>query len=138
MLSLTYLSSTADTLSKEQVDDLARSSRAKNEERAITGMMLYSGDHFIQTLEGPNEAVDALFTLIDADPRHHDLFIVRREEIATRRFPALFMGYREISKDKAETIPGFTDYLRTGEIQGSIAQRHATLTCHSVFRERAA
>jgi Xaa-Pro aminopeptidase len=138
VLSLTYLSSTADTLSKEQVDALVRSARATNEERGITGMMLYSGDNVIQTLEGPNEAVDALFTLIDADPRHHDLFIVRREEIATRRFPALFMGYREISHDKAETIPGFTDYLRTGEIQGSTSQRHATLTSHRVFHEHAA
>jgi Xaa-Pro aminopeptidase len=138
VLSLTYFSSTADILSKEQRDALVRNSRADNEDRGVTGMMLYTGSNFIQTIEGPDEAVDALFTLIDADPRHHDVFIVRREEIVTRRFTAWFMGYREISKSKAETIPGFIEYLQTGEIQGSTAQRHATLTSQRVFNESAA
>ena len=138
MLSLTYLSSTVDALTKDQLDVLVRNARAKNEELGITGMMLYSGAHFLQTLEGPHESVDALFTLIDADPRHRDVFIVRREEIETRRFTAWFMGYREISEDEAATIPGFTDYLRTGEIEGSTSRHHATLTSHRVFHERTA
>ena len=138
MLSLTYISSTTANLTKEQLDALVRSARTKNEGLGITGMILNSGGHFIQTLEGPTESVDALFTLIDADPRHHHVFIVRREEIVTRRFTAWFMGYREISRATAETIPGFTDYLRTGEIAGLTSQRHATLTSHRVFHERVA
>lgn len=136
MLSLTYLSSTADILTTEQLDALVRSARAKNEERGITGMMLYSGRHFIQTIEGHRDSVDALFSLIDADPRHHGVFVLRREEIASRRFTAWFMGYREISKDEAESIPGFVNYLRTGEIEGPTSRRHATVTSHRVFHDR--
>lgn len=138
MLSLTYLSSTADTLTKEQLDALVRNARAKNEELGITGMMLHSDGTFIQTIERPRESVDALFALIDADRRHRDVFIVRREEIKARSFTAWFMGYREISHDEAESIPGFTDYLLTGEIDGVTSQRHATMTAHRVFRERVA
>lgn len=138
MLSLTYLSSTVDTFTKEQLEALVRSARAKNEGLGITGMMLYSGSTFLQTLEGPDEAVDALFTLIDADPRHRDVFILRREQIDTRRFTAWFMGCREISTDTAATIPGFTDYLRTGEVEGPASRRHATVTSHRVFHERVA
>lgn len=138
MLSLTYFSSTVHPLTKKQLDALVRRARARNEELGITGMVLYTGSHFLQTLEGPHESVDALFTLIDADPRHRDVFIVRREGIETRRFTAWFMGWREISEDKAATIPGFSDYLRTGEIEGSVSRHHATLTSHRVFHERVA
>lgn len=138
MLSLTYISSTTHTLAKDELAALVRRSRARNEQLGVTGMILHTGGHVIQTLEGPNESVDALFTLIDADPRHRSAFIVRREEIERREFTAWFMGYREISQAKAATIPGFTDYVRTGAIDGHAARRCATATSHRVFCEHVA
>ena len=138
MLSLTYISSTTRALAKDELEALVRLSRAKNERLGVTGMILHTGSHVIQTLEGPNESVDALFTLIDADPRHRSAFIVRREEVERRQFTAWFMGYREISQATAATIPGLADYVRTGSIDGHAARRRATVTSHRVFCEHVA
>ncbi|MBS2938369.1 BLUF domain-containing protein [Nocardioides sp. J2M5] len=135
MLSLTYLSSAVDLLSRDDLARLLTHARANNERLGITGMMLYSDGSFIQTLEGPADHVDALFTLIDADPRHHQVFIVRREQIDERHFPAWRMDYREISEEEASGLPGFTDYLHTGVIEGEERRRHAAWTFHRAFRD---
>lgn len=98
-------------------------------------MLLYSGGNFIQTLEGPPDQVDALFALIDADPRHGGVFIVRREDVDERMFASWSMGFKEISSQEAAQVPGFTDYLDTGRIDGDEPRRSAIATFHRVFRQ---
>lgn len=68
-------------------------SRQCNEAACITGRMLYADGHFIQTLEGPEPAVDAMFEWIGRDPRHRDVLVALREPIALRDFPDWSMGF---------------------------------------------
>ena len=58
MLSLTYLSSAVDLWTGAELDELLRQAREHNEEAQITGLLLYAGGNFIQTLEGPDGAVE--------------------------------------------------------------------------------
>ncbi len=135
VLSLTYLSSAVDPLSTEDLTRLLTHARAKNERLGLTGMMLHSAGSFIQTLEGPADHVHALFSLIDADPRHHQVFLLHRDDIDERHFAAWRMGFREISEEEAAGLPGFSDYLRTGVIEGEERRRHAASTFHRAFRD---
>ena len=135
MLSLTYVSSATAEMTAPQLDDLLRTARLTNERCDITGMLLYAGGSFIQTLEGPADAVDARFTMIEADERHHTLFIVLREEVERREFLAWWMGYRRIPERDARRLPGLTDYLDTGRIDGEEPRRSAVTTFHRAFRE---
>ncbi|WP_415839343.1 BLUF domain-containing protein [Nocardioides zeicaulis] len=129
------MSSATEEMSVLELDDLLRAARLTNERCDITGMLLYAGGTFIQTLEGPADAVDARFTMIDADERHHTVFVVRREEVARRQFRAWWMGYRRIPERDALRLPGLTDYLDTGRIDGEEPRRSAVETFHRAFRE---
>jgi hypothetical protein len=66
--------------------------RPKNETLCLTGMLLYSGGNIIQTLDGPDEAVDTTFASIVRDPRHRGVFTLLRERIDERAFPDWTMG----------------------------------------------
>ncbi|GAA1930391.1 BLUF domain-containing protein [Nocardioides hwasunensis] len=136
LVSLTYLSSAVEPWPDAELRALLRRARATNEAIDITGMLLYAGGNFIQTLEGPSDAVDRVMDRVLEDSRHGGVFIVRRDDIAERIFAGWAMGFRSTSVEEADEIPGFTDYLRTGRISGAAERRSAALTFHRVFRSR--
>ena len=138
MLSLTYLSSAVLPWSDQQLEDMLLVARPRNQGIGVTGMLLYSNGNFMQTLEGPADPVDARFTSIDADPRHRGLFILSREEIRERRFADWSMGFSQVARDEVERLPGFTDYLRTGRVDGEEPCRSTVASLHEIFRARAA
>jgi hypothetical protein len=135
VLSLTYLSSAVDLLTPDELARLFTEARDKNARLGVSGMLLHAGGNFIQTIEGPDETVDALFSLIDADERHHEVFLVLRDGIDQRAFADWQMGFVEMPRDDALRIPGFTDYLHTGVIEGDDGCRRTVMTFHRVFRE---
>ena len=134
MLSLTYFSTASSALGKDELVGLLDHVRAKNDALGLTGMLLYSDGSFVQTLEGPDEAVEEAFGRIAVDPRHRDVFVALREAVTERAFPTWSMGFREISREESETLPGFNDYLQVRgprrEPGGSRAEAF-----HRAFRE---
>jgi len=69
------------------MDDIQAKSMARNATLDITGVLIGTADYFVQLLEGPAEAVDAVMAIILADPRHNDIRIVSRWKSEARRFP---------------------------------------------------
>lgn len=112
MLSLTYFSTASGVMAKDDLLALLDHVRTKNEALGLTGMLLYSDGSFVQTLEGPQDVVEDAFGRIAADRRHRDVFVALREDIEQRAFPDWSMGFREVSKEESESLPGFNDYLQ--------------------------
>jgi hypothetical protein len=112
MLSLTYFSSATELLDVPALREMLAQIRPRNEARNLTGMLLYSGGNIIQTLEGPDEVVDATFASILADPRHHGVFTVLREPVSERAFPDWSMGFRHLSPEEVRETEGFTSFLQ--------------------------
>lgn len=137
MISLTYLSTATDPYDDSALSELLSTSRTNNHAADLTGMLLYAGGHFIQTLEGPEDVVDATFARIERDPKHRDVFIALREEVPSRTFPDWSMGFESLSPEEATALPGFNDYLdgRTmSKEQGQDLGRAGIF--HRVFRDR--
>jgi hypothetical protein len=133
VISLTYLSRATARLSQEELDQILAASRVNNERDGLTGMLLYADEHFIQTLEGDEAVVDAAFTRIGADPRHRDVQVALRDEIAERSFEGWSMGFRRLS---ASEIPGFNDFLDPGsEFYRDSKKLGRAGVFHRVFRE---
>lgn len=61
-------------------------SRAKNAAMNMTGILIYDGVHFLQTLEGPVDEIGALFHRIMDDPRHIEVVPFDVKLIERRRF----------------------------------------------------
>ena len=77
---LIYQSTVSDKfLPNTEIKSLVERSSANNRALGITGLLLLSGDHFLQVLEGPADAVNALFARIMADPRHRDIRLLTFE-----------------------------------------------------------
>jgi hypothetical protein len=79
-----YLS--RDRMRLEDIDDLVTASARRNARHGITGVLLFGGGHFLQVLEGPPEAVEALVGRIAADPRHIDFEVLLRRPVSDRQF----------------------------------------------------
>ena len=86
LVRLLYASRSAEVMSESVVESILEQSRRNNPVNGITGILCFSGDLFIQVLEGGRDAVNALFNTIVRDPRHVQLRLLAFEEIAERRF----------------------------------------------------
>lgn len=88
-----YVSTAAPTLTLADIDSLLVQSRARNERDGLTGVLLFGGGNFMQYVEGPGAAVDALRSRIATDRRHYDVHYILHSPLDRRRFTAWTMGF---------------------------------------------
>lgn len=136
MISLTYLSSASRELGQDELEAILAASRRNNAPAGLSGMLLYADEHFIQTLEGEPEDVDAAFLRIQKDPRHRNVVVALREEVDERKFAEWTMGFTRLTAEETAAIPGFNDYLDPeSELYANTkALGHAGIF-HRIFRD---
>lgn len=93
-----YASRAASSLTSAMVEDILDKSRSHNPASGITGILCYSGDVFIQVLEGGRDAVCELYNAIVRDGRHTNVRLLVFEEIRERKFCNWTMGHVDLSK----------------------------------------
>ena len=93
-----YASRAAAPLKPAVIEGILEQSRTQNPPRGITGILCYSGDVFIQVLEGGRDEVCELFNAIVRDDRHLNVRILVFEEISERRFGGWTMGQVNVAR----------------------------------------
>lgn len=83
-------STTGDPL--PDMEDILKVSVWNNARARITGVLGHYGACYVQLLEGPAPALDSLLQQLRADPRHTELLILDRREVAARLFPGWSMA----------------------------------------------
>lgn len=84
---LVYKSDTSwDLLSNEILRYLAIKAEDNNRSLSISGLLILSGENFLQVLEGPSDAVNALYGKILQDDLHRKVTLISYEQIASRNF----------------------------------------------------
>ena len=91
---LVYVSQAAHALSLTEIDHLLGRAQARNRDRGVTGVLLYSDRHFMQYLEGPLASMAEIYGIIRADRQHHGLIELLRDTVRTREFPDWAMAFR--------------------------------------------
>jgi methanogenic corrinoid protein MtbC1 len=81
---LTYKSLATASPSKSDLHALVSKARARNRKLGVTGMLVYEGGSFLQTIEGPTDKLQTVWSSIKQDPRH-DHIEVLSEHIAPAR-----------------------------------------------------
>ena len=71
---------------RAELGRLFSAARSHNKEQGITGALLLLGDRFVQTLEGDEDAVQALLARIRADARHEALEVLETGLVDGRVF----------------------------------------------------
>lgn len=76
-----------------QVQHIVNVSKRRNADMAITGALIFSGDHFLQRIEGPPDSVAAVKGSILADPRHSQIRTLAEGFVEERAFDGWALAY---------------------------------------------
>ena len=76
-----------------EISQILETARKNNSQVNVTGALLFSTDHFAQVLEGPQQAVEAIFERIQHDSRHGDVTILESLTSEQRDFSEWSMAY---------------------------------------------
>lgn len=88
MKSITYVSNLrlSELVVERALEDIAAFSTIRNARSGVTGALVASQRHFVQTIEGPDAAIDSLVAALQRDNRHSDMRIVIDKRIGRRDF----------------------------------------------------
>lgn len=92
LLRLTYVSRATFPVDRytggiqREVARILLQSRRNNPRRQLVGALYFGDGCFFQCLEGPQEAVEALYERLHGDPRHGALRVLSREFVASASF----------------------------------------------------
>ncbi|MGB0743885.1 MAG: BLUF domain-containing protein [Opitutales bacterium] len=112
-----YISTANDELTLEALLELLSGSQKRNASRQITGFLLHADGKIIQVLEGPEEAVRSLYSIIAADKRHRGVTVMSSRSIMLRDFPEFRMGFKGArSEDFNQELPGSTDAVENRSV----------------------
>ena len=110
LVQIMYASETTG-IAEPELELLLTKSRVRNAAADVTGMLLVGEGRILQVLEGPVEAVQRLYAIIERDPRHHHCRVLRERTILERDFARWSMGYQPLSGERLRGLPGFVDFF---------------------------
>jgi hypothetical protein len=82
-----------------EVARILAQSRHNNPRRQLVGALYYGDGCFFQCLEGPQDAIDALYEQLMVDSRHSDLKVLLRKSIGATSFAGWSMKYVPAATD---------------------------------------
>lgn len=103
---LVYVSVPTIVLSDSIIGEILQFARKRNRSKGIGGFLAFTGELFIQLIEGPHDVIDELYEKIGDDPRHYGLQIVYENEDATRQFSDWPMAFLSIASRDNSTVDG--------------------------------
>ncbi len=71
---------------KPVLEELVSKAKEHNKKKSIFGILLITGDQFLQVLEGPVRYVNQLYNRIIQDDRHEDVELISYEQIDSPYF----------------------------------------------------
>jgi hypothetical protein len=98
LVRLMYASRAAETVRPEMLNAILKQSTGNNPGVGVTGVLCFSGDIFLQVLEGGRSQVSKLYNHIAQDKRHADVVMLSYEEIEERSFAGWAMGQVNMSR----------------------------------------
>ncbi len=119
MIQTTYISTPSHPMSTEDLMHILNAARLNNIHLGVSGMLLFTGNEFIQILEGEEKVIEDLLATIKKDPRHRDFRIIEKKKITTREYADWTMGFKRIDKEDLRDVPGLNKIFDT-DLSGEI------------------
>jgi len=101
---IVYTSIAVRLMSDAELEALLITARNHNQELGVTGVLLYGGGNFMQCLEGPEDAVAAVFKRIQDSTKHRRIIKLMDEAIDYRRFADWQMGFAKPTASELLTL----------------------------------
>ena len=133
MIQISYVSRATAPMSSEDLLSLLRQCLTNNPGSAVTGMLFYANETFLQTLEGEEADVDHLLQRIKADPRNTDIQLLHRRTIERRDYSDWSMGFRRLT-DETLVAAGAPSGTTVADVNPLYLVRHRDIV-EQLFRE---
>ncbi len=114
-----YASRAVAPIGEPLVGQILEEARRNNPKHGITGLLCYSGDVFIQVLEGGRDGVCEMFNAIVRDARHGSVRILLFEEVTSRRFGDWTMGRANIAGSGRSVLLKYSEMPELNPFIGS-------------------
>ena len=117
IFAIAYFSSSRVAWSEDELADLLRVCRNKNEMFGVSGFLIYVDGSFLQWLEGPPEGLNTVFGRISSDPRHHQVSKVFHGSLGQRYFSQWSMAYisqANLSDEMRSEVADISELRRGG------------------------
>lgn len=108
LVRLIYVSVMTEACDTEALENILKISRINNQKNGITGVLCYDPTYFLQSLEGPRESINTLYTNISRDTRHQYLTLLEYADIETRLFGDWSMGFMSSNTLDRELLEKYT------------------------------
>ncbi len=112
---LVYKSTATEYLTPEELLFMLERSRANNDHRKITGLLLFHEGQFLQLLEGEEAAVRERYEVIAADRRHKWVSLIMTGPNGSRDFPDWTMGFRDLGRQRPPS-EGWSSFLDCSDL----------------------
>ncbi|WP_299315237.1 BLUF domain-containing protein [uncultured Aquimarina sp.] len=106
--------STSKELSDFQINELLYTTKLKNEDLGITGILMYSDYNFFQIIEGEKKVIQYLYQKIKRDIRHFNLIKILDRSINIPSFTSFQSTYTIINREK--DYPDLQQFLEVGKV----------------------
>ena len=111
LTSVTYTSLARLDLESTDLEDIHRAAREQNAMDGITGLLVFNGTHFLQIIEGSEDAIDELVEKLRRDPRHSGFEVRDRRKVDARSFPGWSMELVRVNASYFEAKDTIADKL---------------------------
>jgi hypothetical protein len=102
-----YLSWATIPFTNAQLQRLLTLARKRNRELAVTGILLYGNERFVQVIEGEADTVKELYTHIRRDPRHSNFITFANNPAAQRVFADWTMAFQPVTSQQFDDVVGY-------------------------------
>lgn len=121
LVSMTYVSRAAQEMSAKEISEILQQAQHNNAANAITGMLVFKDNIFLQTIEGSRARINRLLHSLMTDQRHYDLQVLETRELTHREWSRWSMNYVSSTQEntaiylKYSTTSDFNPYLLSFE-----------------------
>jgi Sensors of blue-light using FAD len=128
MIRLVYVSTCAPGLSLDDVCAIMQTAERSNREDGISGMLCWSGEFFLQCLEGERAVVSRLYSRICNDSRHADIELIVAAPTSVRWFSEWGLGFTRLMASHELDLPSgstksFNPYLlQAADLEATFGQ----------------
>ena len=122
---------------KKQLDSMLERARRRNGEVGVTGILLFSGGHFLQVLEGHQRVLTTMYNRIASDTRHKHVRQLGCLQTSERMFGKWFMGMLNLDESvdlDPQLFTKFQQRLGAG-LDDATARRQVVALLHE-FKQR--
>ena len=111
-----YSSASSTPMEQEALDDLLAHAQRGNDQKGITGALVYVDGFFLQILEGEQAGVQRLMQRIAGDVRHETVTVLQEGEITSAAFSDWKMAFVSATPQQVAEWAGLSAHTRLPDV----------------------